>query len=103
MVLDEVSSSWSDVSFGVPQGSISGPLFFVIFISDLPEVVLPGKTITFMQSTVNVLESSTLLVILSQQELNYLHQCILALPYSESVEGWVLSTAFYFLHRLLLL
>lgn len=77
--------------------------FFVIFISDLPEVVHPGKTITFMQSTVNVLESSTLLVILSQQELNYLHQCILALPYSESVEGWVLSTAFYFLHRLLLL
>ena len=23
-----------------------GPLFFVIFISDLPEVVLPGNTIT---------------------------------------------------------
>ena len=25
--------------------SLLGPLFFVIFISDLPEVVLPGNTI----------------------------------------------------------
>ena len=25
--------------------ALSGPLFFVIFISDLPEVVIPGSTI----------------------------------------------------------
>lgn len=53
-----------------------------------------AKQLPFMQSTVNVLESSTLLVILSQQELDYLHQCILAFPYSESVEGWVFRTPF---------
>ena len=45
VVLDGVSSSLADVTFRVPQGSLLGPLFFVIFITDLPEVILPGNTI----------------------------------------------------------
>ena len=76
VVLDGISSSWSDVSSGVPQGSLLGPLFFVIFISDLPKVVRPGSTIALYADdckcsriidTVGDLE-------LFQQDLDSLHQ-----------------------------
>ncbi len=48
---ERIASPLSAVECGVPQGSVLGPLLFIIYTNDLPDVIQKSKTILFADDT----------------------------------------------------
>ena len=76
VALEGTFSDWLPVTSGVPQGSILGPLMFLVYATDLPDYLQNDSQIALFADDSKVyrtIESSTASELL-QQDLDYLHK-----------------------------
>ena len=58
--INETSSESLTMDYGVPQGSILGPLLFIIYINDIPEIANCAKFILYADDANIILTADTI-------------------------------------------
>ncbi|CAF1091597.1 unnamed protein product [Brachionus calyciflorus] len=77
-VLGDTVSKWLEVTSGVPQGSVLGPLLFLIFINDLPELLI--------NKTKNYAEDTKILDVIKNQ-----NDCLNLQKYIDTLSSWAMT------------
>jgi retron-type reverse transcriptase len=67
--INSVLSDFKDIDIGIPQGSILGPLLFIIFVNSLPESV-KCKCVMYADDTTLLISSSDPVVLQAELKIN---------------------------------
>ena len=75
-VANNIVSPYRDITYGVPQGSVLGPLLFLIYINDLSNIIKNSKISMYADDTVIYISHSNLniAITLIQSDLNALYE-----------------------------
>lgn len=65
-------SRWTDVTSGIPQGSVLGPILFVIYINDLPDAIVSDSYLFADDTKISRNIRSEADTVLFQQDLDNL-------------------------------